>query len=86
MNTRRWVPPVTATSPIEHDVTYDQFNYLVISSGLHFECQILEASPREPCLRFVLEIEPAYMLEQRAPSGQQPREKNPEKCVVSARH
>src|ERR1044072_1139624 len=33
---------------------YDPFNYLVISSGRHFECQILEASPQQPCLCFVL--------------------------------
>jgi AraC-like DNA-binding protein len=70
---------------------YDQFNYLVISSGRHFECQILEASPREPCLCFVLEVEPALvrrvsadMLERRDPSPHSPRGEHPEACAVSA--
>ncbi|HKV20262.1 MAG TPA: AraC family transcriptional regulator [Mycobacterium sp.] len=66
---------------------YDQFNYLVISSGRQFECQILEASPEEPCLCFVLEIEPdlvrtvsADMRELRVDAaGERPNE-----CVVSA--
>lgn len=40
---------------------YDQFNYLVISNGLHFECEVVEASPTEPCLCFVLEIEPSLV-------------------------
>jgi AraC-like DNA-binding protein len=40
---------------------YDPFNYLVISSYLQFQCQILEASPHEPFLSFVLQIEPAVV-------------------------
>jgi AraC-like DNA-binding protein len=70
---------------------YDQFNYLVISSGHHFECQILEASAEEPCLCFVLEVEPALvrrvsadMLERRDPSSAAPRKVPPEACAVSA--
>lgn len=54
---------------------YDPFNYLVISSGDQFECQILEASPEKPCLCFVLEVEPdivrkvsADMADPRTPS------------------
>lgn len=67
---------------------YDPFNYLVIADGLHFECQILEASPENPCLCFVLEVDPAVvrgvsaeMAEHRsagAPTS------DPQKCVVSA--
>jgi AraC-like DNA-binding protein len=40
---------------------YDQFSYLVIGNYLQFECQILEASPQEPFLSLVLQIEPALV-------------------------
>ncbi len=70
---------------------YDQFNYLVISSGLHFECQILEAAPSEPCLCFVLEIGPslvrrvsAEMIDEDEQVVQVSADEHPEKCVVSA--
>lgn len=72
---------------------YDQFSYLVISSYLHFQCQILEASPQEPFLSFVLQIEPALvrrvsadMLEQRgvAMPPLTDRADNIDKCMVSA--
>lgn len=74
---------------------YDQFSYLVISSYLHFQCQILEASPQEPFLSLVLQIEPALvrkvsadMLERRGVAV--PRLMNRsgsdhiDKCMVSA--
>jgi AraC-like DNA-binding protein len=41
--------------------TYDPFNYLVLSSHLHFQAQILEASPRKPFLSFVLQVDPAVV-------------------------
>src|ERR1035438_4018095 len=40
---------------------YDAFHYLVLSSHLHFQAQILEASPARPFLSFVLQIEPALV-------------------------
>lgn len=40
---------------------YDPFNYLVLSSHLHFQAQILEASPRKPFLSFVLQVDPAVV-------------------------
>jgi AraC-like DNA-binding protein len=40
---------------------YDPFNYLVLSSHLHFEAEILEASPSLPFLSFVLQIDPALV-------------------------
>jgi AraC-like DNA-binding protein len=45
------------------DVTYryDPFNYLVLSSHLHFQAEILEASPSLPFLSFVLQIDPALV-------------------------
>ncbi|WP_427896030.1 AraC family transcriptional regulator N-terminal domain-containing protein [Kribbella sp. GL6] len=40
---------------------YDPFNYLILSSHLHFQAQILEATPRKPFLSFVLQIDPAVV-------------------------
>ena len=40
---------------------YDPFHYLVLSSHLHFQAEILEASPSRPFLSFVLQIEPALV-------------------------
>jgi AraC-like DNA-binding protein len=40
---------------------YDPFNYLVLSSHLHFQAEILEASPSLPFLSFVLQIDPAVV-------------------------
>ena len=40
---------------------YDPFHYLVLNSHLHFEAEILEASPSLPFLSFVLQIEPALV-------------------------
>lgn len=37
---------------------YGQIHYIVIGSGRHFDCQILEASPDQPALCFVVEIPP----------------------------
>jgi AraC-like DNA-binding protein len=70
---------------------YDQFNYLVIRSGLHFECQIVEASRHEPCLCFVLEVDPAVirkvsadMLDRRTAAAGEELDGRPENCVVSS--
>lgn len=38
---------------------YDPFNYLVLSRGMRFEAEILEASVEKPFLSFVLQIDPA---------------------------
>jgi AraC-type transcriptional regulator N-terminus len=40
---------------------YDPFHYLVLSSHLHFEAEIPEASPNRPFLSFVLQIDPALV-------------------------
>src|SRR6476620_1540094 len=52
---------------------YDPFRYLVLSSHLHFQAEILEASLGRPFLSLVLQIDPALvrqvssdMLERRA--------------------
>lgn len=72
---------------------YDPFNYLVLSSHLHFQAQILEASPRKPFLSFVLQIDPAVvkkvstdMVERRAAAGFPPVRSSgaQEKGMVSA--
>ncbi|UMP07059.1 AraC family transcriptional regulator [Amycolatopsis sp. EV170708-02-1] len=72
---------------------YDPFHYLVLSSHLHFQAQILEASPRKPFLSFVLQVDPALvkkvstdMLDRRTAAGFPPvrMPNNPEKGLVSA--
>lgn len=40
---------------------YDPFNYLVLSRGMRFEAEILEASVEKPFLSFVLQIDPAIV-------------------------
>jgi len=40
---------------------YDPFHYLVLSSHLHFQAEILEASVTRPFLSFVLQIDPALV-------------------------
>jgi hypothetical protein len=40
---------------------YDPFNYLVLSRGMRFEAEILEASIEKPFLSFVLQIDPAIV-------------------------
>lgn len=71
---------------------YDQFNYLVISHGSNFECAVLEASPLEPCLCLVLEVEPALVRKVSADMGgaanpidrdRRPPGEVTEKCSVS---
>jgi AraC-like DNA-binding protein len=42
---------------------YDPFNYLVLSSHLHFQAEILEATPAIPFLSFVLQIDPSVVRE-----------------------
>lgn len=73
--------------------TYDPFNYLVLSSHLHFQAQILEASARKPFLSFVLQVDPAVvrqvstdMIDRRAAAGFPPAKiaPVPAKGMVSA--
>jgi AraC-like DNA-binding protein len=40
---------------------YDPFNYLILSRGMRFEAEILEASVAKPFLSFVLQIDPAIV-------------------------
>jgi AraC-like DNA-binding protein len=40
---------------------YDQFRYLVLSSHIHFQAEIVEASASRPFLSFVLQIDPAVV-------------------------
>src|SRR3984957_10956655 len=40
---------------------YDPFNYLVLNSHLHFQAEILEATPDKPFLSFVLQIDPSVV-------------------------
>lgn len=40
---------------------YDSFHYLVLRSHLHFQAEILEASPAKPFLSMVLEIDPTVV-------------------------
>jgi AraC-like DNA-binding protein len=72
---------------------YDPFHYLVLSSHLHFQAQIVEASPRKPFLSFVLQVDPAVvkrvsadMLHRRTAAGFPPARLSPpaEKGMVSA--
>src|SRR5580704_5082081 len=68
---------------------YDPFHYLVLNSHLHFQAEILQASPAEPFLSFVLQIDPSVvrqvssdMIERRTtafrrqPGGEEPPEPN----------
>ena len=57
---------------------YDPFQYLVLNSHLHFQAEILEATPAKPFLSFVLQIDPSVvrqvtsdMLERRATTFRQ---------------
>jgi AraC-like DNA-binding protein len=40
---------------------YDPFQYLVLNSHLHFQAEILEATPAKPFLSFVLQIDPSVV-------------------------
>jgi AraC-like DNA-binding protein len=40
---------------------YDPFHYLVLNSNLHFQAEILEATPAKPFLSFVLQIDPSLV-------------------------
>ena len=44
-----------------HHYVYDKYKYLVLRSNLHFQSQILDATPDEPFLAFVLQIDPAVV-------------------------
>ena len=44
-----------------HHYVYDQYQYLVLRSNLHFQSQILDATPDKPFLAFVLQIDPAVV-------------------------
>src|SRR3984957_11400867 len=41
--------------------SYDPFRYLVLNSHLHFQAEILEATPAKPFLSFVLQIDPSVV-------------------------
>jgi AraC-like DNA-binding protein len=41
--------------------SYDPFRYLVLNSHLHFQAEILEATPVKPFLSFVLQIDPSVV-------------------------
>ncbi|MGH9008669.1 MAG: AraC family transcriptional regulator [Acidimicrobiia bacterium] len=43
------------------DYFYDPFNYFVMTRGMRFQAEILEASPVKPYLSFVLQVEPAVV-------------------------
>jgi len=61
---------------------YDQFDYLVLNSRLHFQAQVLEASPDVPFLSFVLQIEPALVREVSAENVGAPRRPScPAGCI-----
>jgi YesN/AraC family two-component response regulator len=42
---------------------YDPFHYLVLNSHLHFQAEILQATPEIPFLSFVLQIDPSVVRE-----------------------
>src|SRR5579862_7149113 len=70
---------------------YDPFHYLVLSSHLHFQAEILEATIGRPFLSFVLQIDPALvrqvssdMLERRTTAFRSPREQAGQQAYVSA--
>ena len=44
-----------------HHFVYDRYQYLVLRSNLHFQSQILDATPHQPFLAFVLQIDPAVV-------------------------
>jgi AraC-like DNA-binding protein len=44
-----------------HHYVYDKYQYLVLRSNLHFQSQILDATPDKPFLAFVLQIDPAVV-------------------------
>ncbi len=44
-----------------HDYVYDPFNYFVMTRGLRFQAEIMEASPAKPLLSFVLQVVPAVV-------------------------
>ncbi|MGH9001809.1 MAG: AraC family transcriptional regulator, partial [Acidimicrobiia bacterium] len=43
------------------DYFYDPFNYFVLTRGLRFQAEILEASPPKPFLSFILQVEPTVV-------------------------
>ena len=71
---------------------HDQFNYLVISSHLQLQSEVMEASPHEPCLCLLLQIKPATvravsaeMLERRSTHAETGVSADrPDTCFVSA--
>ena len=44
-----------------HHYVCDQFQYLLLTSNMHFQSQILDATPDKPFLAFVLQIDPAVV-------------------------
>jgi AraC-like DNA-binding protein len=53
---------------------YDPFHYLVLSSNLHFQAEILQAAADEPFLSFVLQIDPALVRKVAAEIADRPIE------------
>ena len=51
---------------------YDPFHYLVLSSNLHFQAEIVQASAEEPFLSFVLQIDPALVRKVSAGIAERP--------------
>ncbi|HEY0449991.1 AraC family transcriptional regulator [Actinophytocola sp.] len=71
--------------------SYDPFNYLVLSSSLHFQAEILEATPAKPFLSLVLQIDPtlvrrvtADILERRTTTFARPPGAGGEQAFVTA--
>lgn len=67
---------------------YGQSNYVVIGSGRHFDCRILSASPHQPTLCLVLEVDPQLVrvvsASMRDPGIARGKPAADEKCAVSA--
>jgi AraC-like DNA-binding protein len=45
------------------DYFYDPFHYLVMTRGLRFQAEILQASPERPFFSFVLQMQPSLVTE-----------------------
>jgi AraC-like DNA-binding protein len=72
------------------DYLYDPFNYLVLNSSLHFQAEILEATPAKPFLSLVLQIDPALvrrvstdLLDRRTTTFGRSRTVDPDRAFVT---
>lgn len=52
---------LTAVTADGHHYVFDRYQYLALGSNLHFQSQILDATPDEPFLAFVLQIDLAVV-------------------------